>query len=78
MSKIGIEHKWFSTKKLSNINKFDALKDDRLVHTYRDACVLLGGNAFPLCIITLYVHIKGTFIRLYFILGLQDQARKSL
>ena len=56
---------------------FDALKDDRLVHIYRSACVLLGCNAFPLCIITLYVHIRGTFIGLYYILWLQDQARES-
>ena len=65
MSKISIELKLFKNKKLSNINKFDALKDDRLVHIYRHACMVLDSNAFPLCIITLYVHIRGTFIGLY-------------
>ena len=77
MSKISIELKWFKNKKLSNLNKFDALKDDPLVHIYRHACVLLGGNAFPLCIIMLYVDIRDTFIGLYYILWLQDQARES-
>ena len=42
------ELKWFNNKELSNLNKFDALKDDRLVYIYKHACLLLGDNAFPL------------------------------
>ena len=37
IKKINIELKWFKNKKLSNLNMFDALKDDPLVHIYRSA-----------------------------------------